>query len=124
MDLATIFLAMSVANSLPAKLLESICYVESNHNISAIHRNDGNGDSLGVCQIKLSTAKHLGFKGTAKELMKPEVNIKYAAEYLKYQLNRYDGNFAQAITAYNKGHCKSHGGSSYLAAVFNKYVQY
>lgn len=106
MELTTlllIFTAYTHDLALPKGLLPSLCYIESNYKINAIHKDDGGGDSLGVCQIKLTTAKLLGFKGTQKELMKPEINIKYAAKYLKKQLNRYKNDSLKAIAAYNAG---------------------
>ncbi len=104
LTLSAIFLSISTYYSLPPNLLSSICYIESTHNIKAIHHDDGSGDSLGVCQIKLSTAQDLGFKGTAEQLMVPATNIKYAGKYLKSQIKRYDGNVKKAVIAYNLGH--------------------
>lgn len=91
---------------LPENLLKSVCYVESNHNINAINYNDGHGHSMGVCQIKYKTAKWLGFKGTENQLMRPEVNIYYAAKYLRKNLDRYGGDVKKALIAYNRGNAK------------------
>lgn len=77
--------------------------MESHHKVSAIHHDDGNGDSLGVCQIKYNTAKLLGFKGTTAQLMDPAINVKYAGLYLSKQITRYEGNYAKAVSAYNAG---------------------
>lgn len=98
-----LFTTLSVTYQIPPGLLSALCYVESTHNPAAIHHDDGNSDSLGVCQIKLETAKALGFKGSKTELMKPEVNVKYAAKYLRKQLNRYGGDTPRAVAAYNTG---------------------
>lgn len=95
-----------MANSsfeLPPGLLESVCYVESGHDVGAVHLDDGNGNSVGICQIKLSTAQWMGFRGTEQQLMIPRVNIYYAAKYLKRNLVRYNGNIPKALTAYNRG---------------------
>ncbi len=105
--LAAIFIATSAQFHLPPGLLSSLCFVESNHKTEAVHINDGKTNSYGVCQIKLETAKWLGFKGTATELMKPKVNIYYAGKYLARNLKRYHGNVNKAVTAYNKGHADS-----------------
>ena len=123
MSFTALFVAASLAAGLPQGLLESVCYIESGHDAHAIHPHDGNGTSYGICQIKLATSRTLGFKGSAKELMKPEVNIEYAARYLARQIRRYKGDYARGVCAYNRGHSESHGGSSYVAKVFNRYLK-
>ncbi len=89
--------------NLPPKLIDSICYVESGHNAKVVNINDGGSPSHGVCQIKLDTARLVGFKGTTKQLMDPKTNIYWAGKYLKHQLRRYDNNIEKAIAAYNAG---------------------
>lgn len=89
--------------NLPAGLIDSVCYVETKHNPHAIHRNDGKTDSLGLCQVKLETARTYGFKGDADMLMQPAVNVHYAAKALSHQLSRYNGDTIKAIAAYNAG---------------------
>lgn len=123
--LAPLFLAATLNNGLPPGLIDAVCFVEYSHNPGAhlIRHNDGKGDSLGTCQIKLATARMMGFKGTKEELMLPEVNVEQAARYLAYQLKRYGGDYAKAVTAYNAGTTYSHGGSKYLAQVFNAWAQ-
>lgn len=120
-----IFLSNNKALNLPNGLLESICFVESGHNIEALSPQDGGSPSLGICQVKLASAKAVGFKGTAKQLMQPEINIHYAAKILSYQLTRYDFNYPRAITAYNKGRSDGSGFSAYyrkVKAVWDTYI--
>lgn len=107
---------------LPKGIMHAIATVESSNNPSAVHRNDGKGDSLGLNQIKLSTARLMGFRGTRKQLMRASVNSLYAATYLKHQIKRYGGNLSKAVTAYNAGSTYSHGGSLYLTKVFNEWA--
>lgn len=104
--LLLIFASVTKTLGLPKDLLSSLCYVESKHDINAINPDDGNSSSLGICQIKLSTARNLGFKGTETQLKNPRVNIFYAGKYLSNQLHRYRGDFSQAISAYNAGTCR------------------
>ncbi len=118
--LSTIFIAMSLKYGLPPNLLSSLCYIESKHNVAAIHHDDGGADSLGVCQIKLSTAKELGFIGTAKDLMKPNYNVKYAAKYLSKQILRYN-SVQKGVIAYNRGNAKNLTTSTYQRKVFSKW---
>lgn len=104
--LVSLFTAVTIQFKLPPQLIDSICYIESTYNTKAVHHDDGNGDSLGVCQIKLETARLMGFPGTAEQLMYPPTNIWYASAYLKHQLLRYHNNATNAIIAYNQGSVK------------------
>jgi len=118
------------AHDLPKDLLSAVCYVESNHNIHAVNYDDGGADSLGVCQIKYSTAKHMGFKGTAEELQKNiNENTYWAGAYLKWQLKRYHGNIGKAVAAYNAGHYRKSKirqgpiNKTYVMKVFKKWSE-
>lgn len=106
-----------------ARLLSAICFVESSHIATKINLNDGKGHSYGICQIKLPTAAFMGFKGTSGLLMTPEVNVRYAAKYLSYQLIRYKGDMFKSVAAYNSGTYKEHKNCQYVQKVFNAYVQ-
>lgn len=101
--LVMLFSAATETYNLPPGLLRALCFVESSHRVSIIHHHDGNGDSVGICQIKLATANVLGFRGTQKELMEPKNNIYYAGAYLQKQLMRYDNDLNKAVAAYNSG---------------------
>ena len=100
--LAVLFIINSLQFNLPEGLLSSLCFVESRHIASTVHENDGPSHSYGVCQVKLETAKSLGFKGTEQELLFPVNNIYYAAKYLSKQILRYN-NVTKGIVAYNRG---------------------
>jgi soluble lytic murein transglycosylase-like protein len=94
--------------AVPYRLIAAICFVESSFRPHVIHKDDGNADSVGLCQVQLVTAQEMGFEGTVKELLNPYTNALYAAKYLKFQLVRYDGDWFRAIAAYNKGNSKQH----------------
>lgn len=123
-------MSVSQTFNLPPGLLSALCYVETNHNINAINLDDGGSPSLGICQIKYTTAKHLGYKGTPQKLWKNEkLNIYYAGKYLHRQLDRHGGNVSQAVASYNLGHFKSRKDGravnhKYVDKVFNKWGQY
>jgi len=105
-------------------LLSAICYAESHHNHKAYVHADGTGDNhaFGICQVLLKTAEQYGFKDprctedfksrkqdrtySNCKLFGPYTNALYAARYLKYQLDRYDGSWINAIAAYNTGTVK------------------
>src|SRR5690606_24041158 len=112
------------STGVPADLLVAICSHETHlENVVVPHDGGRNDLSVGICQIKPSTAAGEGYKGVAhgklrkskrwpwaKEsdgddvgLMVPEVNALYAAMYLKRQLKRYDDNWCRAAAAYNAG---------------------
>jgi soluble lytic murein transglycosylase-like protein len=124
MDILTaIFVSMSSQYNLPPGLLYSLCYVESKHNVHAVHHDDGATDSLGACQIKLNTARWLGFKGTQQELMEPFTNVRYAAKYLAYQIHRYR-DIRKAVIAYNLGHAGILTTTKYQSKVFKEWRRY
>lgn len=125
--IAMVFVTATQTFKLPEHLLSALCYVESTHNIHAVHKDDGSSSSLGLCQIKLTTARLLGFKGTEAKLMKPAINAYYAAKYLKKQLVRYDGDTLKAVAAYNSGSYKERNNSpinkQYVTKVFRAWLE-
>ena len=123
LTLSLIFSVVSAQHHIPPGLLSALCFVESRHNIDAIHHDDGRSESLGVCQIKYNTAKWLGYKGDIVDLMIPEINALYAAKYLEYQLKRYDYDIARAATAYNRGNAKGLTRSSYSDKVLQRWEE-
>lgn len=121
MDTLTALLTtVSIQFGLPHGLLDSVCYIESGRNPAAVHIKDGDSNSIGLCQIKLKTAKWLGFRGSEKDLYNPKVNVRYAAKYLQYQIIRHKGNTTKALIAYNKGNAKGLTRTSYSDKV-NEY---
>lgn len=101
--LALLFTAASQMQGLPIGLLSALCYVESTHHVEAVNIYDGGSPSHGICQVKLGTARMLGFKGTKEELQNPSINIIYASKYLKRQLRRYNNDIRKGVSSYNSG---------------------
>lgn len=93
---------VAMLHGISPRLMNALCYVESNHNPNAYVKHDGHSPSYGLCQIKLSTARGMGFTGPVKDLFKPEINGFYAAKYLAYQHERYK-SWRKALSAYNAG---------------------
>lgn len=65
----------------------------------------------GLMQILPSTAKFIAHRtgGTQfelRDLANPQINISYGSWYLRYLLDRYDGNEVAAVAAYNAGHAR------------------
>ncbi len=108
-------------HDLPPGLLQAVCMTESTLNPNAIHHDDGGTDSIGLCQVKLKTAKWLGFKGTANDLLNPTINAYYAAKYLRKQIVRYNGNTTKALIAYNRGNAGSLLSTNYSDKVIKQW---
>lgn len=90
----------------PPMLLAGICDVESARHTRVINYNDGGANSYGLCQLQLRTARSVGFKGKASELLKPTVNMTIAAKLIHKLINRYPHKMDCAIAAYNYGSCR------------------
>lgn len=106
----THILGATLSEEAPYPLLLAICTVESNLNPKAINPADGDDKqhSVGLCQIKLQTAKWMRCKGIKKEsdLFDPRKNARCAARFVGYQLDRYNHTWDYAIAAYNSGTLK------------------
>lgn len=95
--------AAAKAAKVSAVLLYAICSHESNGFMYDYTMYDNGSPSFSVCQVKLETAKMLGFKGNPMELRNPHVGIKYAALYLKYQQDRYGEDWVRLAASFNAG---------------------
>jgi peptidoglycan lytic transglycosylase len=65
----------------------------------------------GLMQILPETADFVARKSGGTEfvhgdLANPQINISYGCWYLRYLLQRYDGNEVAAVAAYNAGHAR------------------
>ena len=63
----------------------------------------------GLMQILPETAHFIartsgGTEFEQGDLADPQINISYGSWYLRYLLDRYDGNIVAAVAAYNAGH--------------------
>lgn len=118
--ITALFLSTTIQFNLPPGLLSSLCYVESRHIVQAIHHDDGGTDSIGICQIKYSTAKWLGFTGTEQDLLDPRINIFYSGKYLAWNIKRYH-TATKAVIAYNQGHVGNAKTTAYQSKVFEQW---
>lgn len=75
-------------------LLKAVAQAESNGNQGAISP----AGAIGVMQLMPGTARALGVNP-----FNTEQNILGGAQYLKCQLDRFDGNVPKALAAYNAG---------------------
>ena len=80
-------------------IMLSLIYVESKGNTHAI---GDDGKARGLTQIWVSTAREYG-NVTAEQLHRPETNISFAFKHFQHLLQRYRGNLALALYAWNRG---------------------
>lgn len=91
--------------NVPESLIYAVIKVESDFNPNAI---SGAG-AMGLMQMMPSTFeemtsdKYLGENLDVDELFDPEVSIRYGTYYLKYLHGYFEGNWNNAIAAYNGG---------------------
>lgn len=94
--------------ALPPELAYGLVAWESKFNPRAFLM-DRNGGSVGLCQISLPTARGLGYSGAMGSasdlsgLFAPDVNVQYGLLDLRNQLDRYNGDWTEALSAYNAG---------------------
>lgn len=82
-------------------IIFAMAYRESTYNTKAI--GDG-GNSLGLLQVQERWhSKRMGRLG-ADNLLDPYQNVLVGVDFLAELLDRYDGNMAKALVAYNRGH--------------------
>ena len=86
-------------NGIDYELARAIIYTESSFRVNA----HGRHGEIGLMQIKPSTARGMGYRGTRNQLYLPENNIKYGMKYLKKAQDRGNGTVCGMILKYNAG---------------------
>jgi soluble lytic murein transglycosylase len=84
-------------------LIAAVIYQESKFRDQTSHAG-----ARGLMQITPATAAFIarrsgGTRFTQEDLAKPQINIAYGSYYLRYLLDRYDGDVEPAVAAYNAG---------------------
>jgi soluble lytic murein transglycosylase-like protein len=87
------------ANNLPEALVHRVIVRESGYRPSLV--SHGN---IGLMQIKLGTARSLGYAGTAEGLRDPETNLTWAVKYLAGAYHAANGDHKRAIHYYASGY--------------------
>ena len=90
----------AAANAVPEALVHRVIVRESRYQPSLV----GRGGTIGLMQIKLSTARSLGYTGTAEGLRDPETNLTYAVKYLAGAYHAANGNHNRAVAYYASGY--------------------
>ena len=88
------------ANNVPEALVHRVIVRESKYNASLI----GRGGTIGLMQIKLGTARGLGYTGTAEGLRDPQTNLTYAVKYLAGAFRAANGDHNRAVSYYAGGY--------------------
>jgi soluble lytic murein transglycosylase len=89
--------------NLDPSLIAAVIYAESRF----VDQTSPAG-ARGLMQITPDTARYIarlsgGTRFEQRDLATPQINIAYGTYYLRYLLNRYDGNEVLALAAYNGG---------------------
>lgn len=84
----------------PASLAHAVIKVESGYRAQARGRHG----EIGLMQIKPATARMMGYRGSARKLYKPEINIRFGMKYLGRAHRLGGGSTCRTILKYNAGH--------------------
>lgn len=88
------------ANGVPEALVHRVIVRESRYQPHLI----GRGGTIGLMQIKLATARSMGYTGTAAGLLDADTNMTYAVKYLAGAYHVADGNANRAVHYYAAGY--------------------
>ena len=91
--------AHAKANNLPEELVHRVIVRESGYRPHLVSRGN-----IGLMQIKLGTARGLGYTGTAEGLRDPETNLTWAVKYLAGAYRLANGDHKRAIHYYASGY--------------------
>lgn len=89
---------------LEPELLAAVIYTESKFDADA----ESESGAIGLMQLLPETAAGIatrtgGSKFRTEDLYDPELNVRYGSWYLRHLLQKYDGDLAKALAAYNGG---------------------
>jgi hypothetical protein len=85
---------------LPPAIAHAVMEIESGYHEGA---RGGDGE-VGLMQVLPSTARMLGFRGTADELSEPAVNVRFGVDYLAEAWRLAGGDLCTALMKYRAGH--------------------
>lgn len=103
----------AAANGIPASLVHRVIMRESRYNPRAVSKGN-----YGMMQIRLGTARAMGYTGSAAGLLDPETNMTYAVKYLAGAYKAAGGSEGGAVANYARGYyhqAKRRGMSPYEA---------
>ena len=92
--------AHAQANGVPEALVHRVIVRESRYQAHLV----GRGGTIGLMQIKLATARSLGYTGDAAGLRDPATNLTYAVKYLAGACRAANGDHNRAVAYYAGGY--------------------
>jgi soluble lytic murein transglycosylase-like protein len=98
-NLASLISQHAAANNVPEDLVRRVIKRESGGNPRSIDKGN-----YGLMQIRLGTARALGYRGTAAGLLDAETNMTYAVKYLAGAYRAANGNADRAVHYYAAGY--------------------
>jgi soluble lytic murein transglycosylase-like protein len=90
----------AASNGIPAELVHRVIVRESRYRANAM----GRGGATGLMQIKLSTARAMGYSGSAAGLRDPATNLTYGVRYLAGAYRAANGHHGRAVGYYASGY--------------------
>ena len=87
-------------NLVPEALVHRVIVRESKYRADLV----GRGGTIGLMQIKLATARALGYAGDARGLRDPDTNLAYGIKYLAGAYRAANGDHARAMHYYASGY--------------------
>lgn len=90
-------------NGVPEKLASAVVRIESNFNPIA-----RGGSAIGLMQIKVETARSMGFSGSAHGLLEPETNLHFGMKVLADAFKASKGDVCMTLARYQSGHLTTH----------------
>jgi hypothetical protein len=98
-NVSTMAASQAGTAGLPASLVERVIRRESGGNPRAVHAGN-----YGLMQIRLGTARAMGYTGSAAGLLDPQTNMTYALRYLAGAYRAAGGNESRAVALYSRGY--------------------
>ncbi|MCP3410896.1 lytic transglycosylase domain-containing protein [Bradyrhizobium sp. CCGB01] len=99
-EYAEMVAAHARANGVPEALVHRVIMRESRYQPGLV----GRGGTIGLMQIKLATARGVGYTGDAAGLRDPNTNLTYAVKYLAGAYHAANGDHARAVRYFAGGY--------------------
>jgi len=90
----------AAANNVPEALVHRVIVRESKYHANLV----GRGGTIGLMQIKLPTARGLGYTGDAAGLRDPDTNLAWGIKYLAGAYRAANGDHNRAVRYYAGGY--------------------
>ena len=92
--------AHAASNNVPVELVHRVIVRESKYHPGLV----GRGGTIGLMQIKLATARGLGYAGDAAGLRDPDTNLAYGIKYLAGAYRAANSDHGRAVRYYASGY--------------------